>query len=123
MQNPFSKNISAIILTLLIIEIFLFSSIPGNSFKGETFPNAIAYHFIIFFLFNFFVLSSINPSSKKYFSIAIILSITQSLLDEFHQLFIFGRSASLNDVLIDISGILISSLIWKLKFAKTINKF
>lgn len=44
--------------------------------------------------------------------ISIIFCVGFACLDEFHQLFISGRSGQIKDVLIDSSGSLFSSLFW-----------
>ena len=49
---------------------------------------------------------------------AIGLSILYSCTDEFHQLFISGRSGSIRDILIDSIGILIGTYLYKLIFIK-----
>ena len=49
---------------------------------------------------------------------AIGLCILYSCTDEFHQLFIDGRSGSIRDVLIDSIGIIIGTLLYKLIFIK-----
>ena len=107
----------SLILTLLIaIEIFLFSSRTGSSFSGIT-TNAysIIYHFVVFFLFNFFLLNTIDGSKKiklKTILIALVISTIYALSDEFHQSFILGRSCSLEDILTDMAGIPLSIIIY-----------
>ena len=54
--------------------------------------------------------------TKIYYAIG--LSILYSCTDEFHQLFINGRSGSIKDVLIDSIGILIGTYLYKLLFIK-----
>ena len=57
---------AAIILTVLIAaEIFYFSSIPGGvSQPGKGINISIFYHFLVFFLFSFFLLLSIIGNKK-----------------------------------------------------------
>lgn len=44
---------------------------------------------------------------KKILILAVILAMGYALTDEYHQSFILGRNASLRDVLIDSSGVLL----------------
>lgn len=55
---------------------------------------------------------------------AIILCILYSCTDEFHQLFINGRSGSFRDVLIDTIGILLGTYLYKILVIKNkkVNK-
>ncbi|MBL7155498.1 MAG: VanZ family protein, partial [Candidatus Portnoybacteria bacterium] len=46
-------------------------------------------------------------TKKKILFLAVILAIGYALADEYHQSFILGRNASLRDVLIDSSGVLL----------------
>jgi VanZ family protein len=111
------KRCAAIILTLLIaIEIFYFSSISGTSYphqEGIGFI-PIIYHLVVFFLFNFFLLISIKGNKKikiNYLIIALGGSIIYALLDEFHQIFVPLRNASIQDILIDTIGIFLSTIL------------
>lgn len=52
---------------------------------------------------------------KRYWGItAIVLGAVLASLDEFHQLFIPGRSAMVSDVVIDICGVVVGSIIFTL---------
>ena len=42
---------------------------------------------------------------KKSISFAIIFALTYAFTDEYHQLFVFGRQGSLNDIFIDSLGV------------------
>lgn len=55
---------------------------------------------------------------------AIILCVLYSCTDEFHQLFINGRSGSFRDVLIDTIGILLGTYLYKILVIKNkkVNK-
>ena len=113
----FEKRSLSLILTLIIaVEIFYFSSIPGKTFgtQGiEIIP--IIYHFSVFFLLNFFLLSSLNANKKlklKYLCLSLFLSLAYTLTDEYHQLFTLGRSSNISDLLTDSLGIFYSTLIY-----------
>lgn len=54
----------------------------------------------------------------KLLLISIIFCVLVAGFDEFHQLFVTGRSGQFTDVLIDSSGSLISSLVWHKLFKR-----
>ncbi|HEA46225.1 MAG TPA: VanZ family protein [Candidatus Pacearchaeota archaeon] len=105
----------AIILTILIaIEIFYFSSIPGTTVPGGIPGVSMIYHFLVFFLFNFFLLISIKGQEKinsKHVLIALLISISYSVLDEVHQMFVPLRMPDILDVLTDTAGIVLSTIL------------
>jgi VanZ family protein len=110
------KRYVAIILTLLIaLEIFYFSSISGTFYHHEGGVGfiPIIYHLVVFFLFNFFLLISIKGNKKikiSYIILALCISIIYALSDEFHQIFVPFRNASIQDILIDTIGIFLSTI-------------
>jgi len=115
-----NKSIAIIIFILISIEIFYFSSIqgvPGTGKKGiEWIPQL--YHFCVFFLFNFFLLTLIKGNKKikpNYFVIILLFSITQAFLDEFHQIFVPLRNAAIIDILTDSLGIFSSTILYLYK--------
>ncbi|GEM_PF-1541229 len=68
------------------------------------------WHFLVYFLFSFFIWRSFseenNPSFKRFPHLWVLLSGAGfSLLDEFHQEFIPGRSMDFFDWLADLGGI------------------
>jgi len=119
----FEKNkiISRILFLLILIEIFYFSSLSSipNTPKSLFIP--IIYHFVVFFLFSFLLIVSITGTKRisiKHILIILIISIGYALLDEFHQSFIPGRDAGLQDIITDVTGIVVGIffyLITKLK--------
>jgi VanZ family protein len=116
------RILSLIITILIIIEIFYFSSLSfGKSTEGNPCIPTL-YHFTIFFLLNFFLLITINKNKKiKDLIIVPIISIIYALLDEFHQVFVPSRTFSIQDILIDTAGILLSAIIY-LTYNKNIKK-
>jgi len=111
-----NKEISFILTFLITIEIFYVSSISGTSF-GKIGSNLISilYHFIVFFLFTFFLFITIKGNKKiksKYLLIVLIIAIIQAFLDEFHQIFVPFRDASIRDILIDAIGIFSAIIIY-----------
>ncbi len=125
MINWLEKNriISLIITILIMIEIFYFSSLSfGKASKGSSWI-PILYHFSVFFLLNFFLFITINKNKKmKYLIIVPIISLIYALLDEFHQLFVPSRTSSIQDILIDTTGILLSTIIYLTYNKNTKNK-
>ena len=109
---------AAITLTVLItIEIFYFSSISfGPSSGTGGIPGlATIYHFVVFFLFAFFLFISIKGSKKikiKYLIIALLISIVYAVLDEFHQMFVPFREPAIRDILTNTAGIFSSAIVY-----------
>lgn len=58
--------------------------------------------------FLFFRAAVQNLSFKKSILYAVLFAATYALTDEYHQLFVFGRSGSLKDVFIDGIGIFLA---------------
>lgn len=119
------RLVSVVFLLLIAIEIFWFSSLPGGG-KGSNLPNfATLYHFSVFFLFAFFLISLIKGKTKlneKIIFIAVIISVAYAILDEIHQFYIPGRSCSIADLLTDSAGIFFSVLIYLIYSRKDSNR-
>lgn len=116
MINLERKKIFSLVMTLLIaIEIFYFSSLSfGPSAKGVISFSSI-YHFVVFFLFSFFLFMTIKGSKKikiKHLLIVLFTSLIYAVLDEFHQSFVLYRDASVRDILTDSAGIFFSLIIY-----------
>ncbi|HJZ18720.1 MAG TPA: VanZ family protein [Candidatus Nanoarchaeia archaeon] len=108
------RYVSFIAMFLIALEIFYFSSIPGSAIGTNTPFISIAYHFIVFFLFSFFLFFYVKGAKKTHYLhiiFTIVLSIIYATLDEFHQAFVPLRSSSLGDVFTDSFGICISILL------------
>lgn len=108
------RAFSIAFLIIIALEIFLVSSIPGGAIvSGFDFSNF--YHFIAFFLLNFFFLISVNGKSKKMdktFILILIISLVYAILDEMHQFFVPLRTPDIMDFLVDSIGIFSSSLVY-----------
>lgn len=120
------KFLSILLLILITIEIFYFSSLTGAGLQtsGSNLIPTI-YHFTIFFLFAFFLFASIIGNKKiklKNILIGIIFSLLQAILDESHQIFVPGRCACFEDILVDSLGILFGTLIFVLMNSKLRRK-
>ena len=111
------KAIPIILVILIAIEIFYFSSISAvPSTKPESPINlSVIYHAIVFFLFTFFLMASIKNKNKfkiKYLILVFTISLVYAISDEVHQIFVPGRFSDIKDVLIDLIGILFAILIY-----------
>lgn len=72
-------------------------------------------HFLEYALLSFFIAFHIWACNKKanvIFLLAIVISFLYASSDEFHQLFVDGRSGQFRDVLIDTWGALVGSFIF-----------
>lgn len=64
-------------------------------------------HFFAYFTLGILVLHAITLRHKmtlRYFMISLVICVLYAMSDEFHQLFIPGRSGEVRDVLIDSAG-------------------
>jgi len=110
MLKELEKNqfIPFAIVVLIAIEIFFYSTLPGGGAGEISKLNlSMLYHFCIFFLFSFFLLMTLKGRNKinwKYILIALIISIFYSISDEFHQMFVPGRSSTIRDILFNTAG-------------------
>ena len=87
--------------------------VKNSSFYIRKIAHITEYLILGFLMFN--LLKQYSVTNIYY---AIGLSILYSCTDEFHQLFISGRSGSIRDILIDSIGILIGTYLYKLLFIK-----
>jgi VanZ family protein len=110
------KKISLIITILIAAEIFFFSGISGT--KGpsiSTFDFSIIYHFMVFFLFSFFLFVTIKGKEEikiKHILIVFFISVIYSVSDEIHQIFVPFRTPDIFDILTDNAGILTSTILY-----------
>ena len=110
------RAFSIILVILIATEIFFFSSISGDiAAPGTISKVSVIYHFSVFFLLNFFLLTSLNGKGEikiKYLIIALMFSVIYSMLDEIHQLFVPFRYADLGDIFTNNAGIFLSTLVY-----------
>lgn len=109
------RAVSIILVILLTIEIYFFSSIPGTFQTGGTNLVAVIYHIIVFFLFAFFLFAAITGKQKiktKYIWVVLIISLIHAFLDEFHQMFVPLRDASIRDIIINSLGIFLGIIFY-----------
>ena len=108
------SKISLFFAIIIAVSIFYISSLTLEKIgKPVTNFKAIAYHFLAFFFLVFFLLPPLIKGKKiNLLFIIILISIVYALTDEFHQLFVFGRSCSVQDFLIDSGGVLTASFLY-----------
>ena len=110
-----NREFAIIFLVLIALGIFFVSTIPGNNIDAGGFDLSRAYHFIVFFLLNFFLLATLTGKNKiktKHIFLSIIISIIYAVLDEIHQMFVPFRSPDIGDILIDSIGIFVSVIVY-----------
>ena len=90
--------------------------VRNSSFYVRKIAHITEYLILGFLMFN--VLNQYNITNIYY---AIILCILYSCTDEFHQLFINGRSGSIRDVLIDTIGILFGTYLYRILILRKKN--
>ena len=107
-------KISFILTLLIAIAIFYISTLTFLPGKPVFDIKPYLYHFFAFFFLCLFLLVSLvqGKINKSLFFISIIISILYGISDEFHQLFVPGRSCSFADVMLDTSGILFASFLY-----------
>ena len=87
--------------------------VKNSSFYVRKIAHITEYLILGFLMFN--LLKQYSVTNIYY---AIGLSVLYSCTDEFHQLFINGRSGSFKDVLIDTIGILLGTYLYKILVIK-----
>lgn len=80
----------------------------------------LAHAFVFFVLASFIMLQCyiFNVSYKKTVVITLLCSVSFAAADEFHQLFVNGRGASIGDVGIDSIGIIIAIALLSILFRR-----
>jgi hypothetical protein len=113
--------ISWIFVAIIAIAIFYISSLTFGTGSGGFGWITTAYHFLAFFFLAFFLLPSVvKGKNKGMILVALAIAIMYGVSDEFHQLFVPGRSCNFPDVMVDSCGILFAGLIYvsSLRFRK-----
>ena len=110
-SNGISEDIVLHILNLLSIS-------PDSSIKVMDLANFVIRklaHFSEYTVLGIGLCGLMRVLVKRYWGIAaIVLGAVLASLDEFHQLFIPGRSAMVGDVVIDLCGVVVGSIIFTL---------
>ena len=119
MINFLEKHLKISVFILLIISFVIFyvssltfeNDVPGPQLSIKP----LLYHFSVFFLFGLLLMIClVRGRDKELFSLAIVLSLGYALLDEFHQIFVPNRSASIGDILVDMFGVVFALIVYKI---------
>jgi hypothetical protein len=104
------KKISFAFLIVIIATMFYFSSIPGSTLSFGSIWPSIIYHSGIFAGFAFFLMALMTKKkiNAKNIILTILISIIIAILDEIHQSFVPLRSPGLDDVALDLTGVILS---------------
>ncbi len=108
MSNGFIKK--------TIVTVYRLFNDSTTTLEEQKIVNIMSYpirklaHFTIYLILGILVYLTakvLNPSYNRLFLSSLLICIIYACSDEFHQLFIIGRSGELKDVLIDSLGSLI----------------
>lgn len=121
--NKSTGTSDKVITTMIEIKDKITNNETPNNEKEIIIKNSSFYIRKIAHITEYLILGFLTFNLLKQYSVtniyyAIGLSILYSCTDEFHQLFINGRSGSIRDILIDSIGILIGTYLYKLLFIK-----
>ena len=121
--NKSTGTSDKVITTMIEIKDKITNNETPNNEKEIIVKNSSFYirkiaHITEYLILGFLIFNLLKQYSVTNIYYAIGLSILYSCTDEFHQLFISGRSGSIRDVLIDTIGILIGTYLYKLLFIK-----
>jgi len=103
-----------IITISFFIVIFYISSITFPLPTGRSSIMSIIYHICIFFLLAiFFFISTLERKKNiKKIILSLLIVTIYAVLDELHQFFVPGRICSIDDFLLDFTGIIFAFLIY-----------
>ena len=121
--NKSTGTSDKVITTMIEIKDKITNNETPNNEKEIIVKNSSFYirkiaHITEYLILGFLMFNLLKQYSVTNIYYAIGLSILYSCTDEFHQLFIRGRSGSIRDILIDSIGILIGTYLYKLLFIK-----
>ena len=116
MNLEIQKKLFALPVFGAAISIFYVSSIPQLPFLQTAFAwQDKVLHIIAYFIFGLSLLIAFIPYKKTSLKNKLIIFISIGTFygasDEYHQSFIIGRSSEIADLVADIIGIILSSLI------------
>lgn len=104
---------------LLMALIYLASSLPGDADDGTfnfmlmlkpTLQNAL--HIPLFGLLQYLwlrALAKVGKTGYRAIFTALVITISYGLVDEYHQTFVAGRYASLNDICLNLLGVILGT--------------
>lgn len=102
----------------LVIEILAFIGIDVNSIFGELAMFVVRKlgHFAEYLILCILLINSFceGMEIKENYKLSLIISFLYACSDEFHQLFVSGRSGQIQDVFIDTLGAKLGIFIWNI---------
>ena len=129
------KRVSLIILIIWMIIIFIMSSFDANASSNQSgiIVNFISNlfhindiellsfiirkmaHFVEYFILGILLINCLINYNKKLY-LSYVIGILYASLDEFHQLFVSGRSGQVRDIIIDVVGLILGIIL--IRFVK-----
>ena len=88
--------------------IFYLSSIPELSSGLETWQDLILRklaHVAVYLVLAYLLAKSFNSVKRPLLLFVVIVCVAYAWIDEFHQIYVFGRMGAAQDVLIDTVGV------------------
>lgn len=119
-SNENSKNSSSLTKDLITITVSFFTKIDKDSAEMKKIvdtsylPIRKCAHFFMYFCLSFLIMNALYlfGIKKKTLVISSIICFGYALTDEFHQLFVDGRTGSIIDVLLDSSASLLCAYLY-----------
>ncbi len=116
-----SSNNSHSIIKNTIVRVYkLFNSNPSeeeisNIIKKYDYPIRKLAHFLEYFILGLLIFLTLKTYKINNIYIMILICFIYACTDEFHQLFIIGRSGNFKDILLDSTGSICSILFFNKK--------
>ncbi|MDP4146372.1 MAG: VanZ family protein [Bacillota bacterium] len=103
-----------------------YTPLPSNA-KEESFnlfirKNAHAFEYCVLAILACGVLFSLNLKGKNAVIYILFICLLYAVLDEFHQIYVPGRTSSVRDVLIDFAGSILGMLAFYFTYYKILRK-
>ncbi len=81
-------------------------------------------HFMAYFILGVLtLLALVQSEARKPANLALLICMIYAMTDEFHQLFVLGRSGQFRDVLIDAAGAVLGILLTSLVINRISRRF
>lgn len=97
--------------------IFFFSSLKGKDIPSLFCFQDIVFHFVVYaglgFLFARCLKNNFSFSKNKIVLLSCLFGLIYGVSDEFHQIFVPGRTATFLDLTVDTLGALIGGFVFK----------
>ena len=95
----------------IIIYPYIYPHFPISYLKNN-FPYDKLWHFSVYFILPFFLLYSFQKVEKKHtFPFLFLIAIPWAFIDEFPQKLVLSRKFEIEDLLMDISGIVLGGIV------------